>query len=153
MHAPHHEGRARPLSLCLDLYTVRWRLSIPLFRKPIAWRRAHAMAQELRDPTTSHQETSLVWAQTAPNMVAWRMGRNPTRVHQFNRDGQSNMMLRRIPTWYHSQHRSNTSTRANLSRPLHSARCPTRAFPPQCFKTTLLVSPPTTPPRVPSRAG
>ena len=59
MHAPHHEGRARSLSLCPDLYTIRWRLSIPLFRKPIAWRRAHAMARGLRDPTTSHQETSI----------------------------------------------------------------------------------------------
>ena len=129
MHAPHHEGRARPLSLCLDLYTVRWRLSIPLFRKPIAWRRAHAMARRLRDPTTPSREASLARAQTAPDMVAWRMGRNPMRAHQFNRDGQSNTMPRRILTWHHSQHRSNTSTRANLSGPLHSARCPSEHQP------------------------
>ena len=67
MHAPHHEGRARPSLFVLINILSRWRPSIPFFRKPIAWRRAHAMAQELQDPTTSHQETSLVWAQTAPN--------------------------------------------------------------------------------------
>ena len=93
MHAPHHEGRARPSLFVLINILSRWRPSIPFFRKPIAWRRAHAMAQELQDPTTSHQETSLVWAQTAPNMVARWMGRNPPRALQFNRDGQSSIWL------------------------------------------------------------
>ena len=50
-------------------YTIRWRLSIPLFRKPIAWRRAHAMARRLRDPTTPSREASLARAQTAPDRL------------------------------------------------------------------------------------
>ena len=100
-----------------------------------------------------HQETSLVRAQTAPNMVARWMGRNPSRIHQFSRDGQSSTTPRRISTWHHTQHRSNTSTRSNLSGSLHSARRPTRAFSPQRFKTILGGNLPTMLPRIPSRAG
>ena len=45
MHAPHHEGRARPSLFVLIYILSRWRPSIPFFRKPIyeshhAWRRA-----------------------------------------------------------------------------------------------------------------
>ena len=86
MHAPHHEGRARPSLFVLINILSRWRPSIPFFRKPIAWRRAHAMAQELRDPTTSHQETSLVWAQTAPE------GSSGTCAQQIRQGGAGSLL-------------------------------------------------------------
>ena len=60
-----HEGRRRAkpslslsssvvYSVPVTVYSLQWRPSIALFRnfrKPIAWRRVHAMARGLRDPT------------------------------------------------------------------------------------------------------
>ena len=68
---PHHEERAFALSLCLDLYTESMASfdSFPSEADRMAQGACDGSETTVQDPTTSHQETSLVRAQTAPNSV------------------------------------------------------------------------------------